>query len=83
MEFSAGQFNFDALTTQNLFESVHGIVNVKLNLHHSHVTGKVLGYAHNFCNMKVRENQNQFFCIAHNFFGFDMFFLLKGIRLSM
>ena len=33
--------------------------------------------------MKGRENQNQFFCIAHNFFGFDMFFLIKGIRLSV
>ena len=74
---------FDAVTTQDLFESVHRVVDVKLNLHHSHVTGKILGYAHNFCNMKVRENQNQFFCIVHKFFGFDMFFLLKGIRLSM
>ena len=33
--------------------------------------------------MKERENQNQFFCIAHNFFGFDRFFLIKGIRLSV
>ena len=32
--------------------------------------------------MKVKENQNQLFCIA-NFFGFDMFFLLKGIQLSV
>ena len=31
--------------------------------------------------MKVRETQNQFSCIAHKFFGFDMFFLLKEIRL--
>ena len=33
--------------------------------------------------MKVRENQNQFSCIAHNFFGFDLFFLFKGIQLSV
>ena len=83
MDFPCVQFDFDVLTTQDLFESVHTGVSVKLNLHHSHVTGKILGYAHNFCNMKVRENQNQFFCIVHKFFGFDMFFLLKGIRLSM
>ena len=54
-----------------------------IHLHHSHVTGKIIGYAHNFCNMKVSENQNQFSCIAHNFFGFDMFFLIKGIKLSV
>ena len=33
--------------------------------------------------MKVRKNQIQFSCIAHNFFGFDMFFLLRGIRVSV
>ena len=33
--------------------------------------------------MKVRENQDQFSCIAHNFEGFDIFFLVKGIRLSV
>ena len=47
------------------------------------MTGKSLGYAHDFSNMKVRENQNQFSRIAHNFSGFDTFFLLKGIRLSV
>ena len=44
-------------------------------------TGKIIVYAHDFCNIKVRENQNQFSCIAHNFF--DMFFLIKGITLSV
>ena len=33
--------------------------------------------------MKVREHQNQFSCIAHNLFGFDMFLLLEGIQLSL
>ena len=31
--------------------------------------------------MKVRENQTLFTCIAHNVFKFDMYYLLKGIRL--
>ena len=34
--------------------------------------------------MKVKENSLiQFSCIAHNFFGYDMFFLLKRIRLTV
>ena len=34
--------------------------------------------------MKVRENsQMQFSRITHNFFGFDIFFMLKGIWLSV
>ena len=83
MDFPSGQLDFDALMTQNLFESVHRVVNVKIHLHQSHVTGKILSYGQDFCNMKVRENQNQFSCNAHHFFGFVMFFLLKGIRLSV
>ena len=33
--------------------------------------------------MKVRENQTSFICIANNFLKFDMYYLLKGIRLSV
>ena len=57
MDFPSGQFDFDGLTTQNLFENVHRVINVKIHLHHSNVIGKICGYPHDFCNMKVRENQ--------------------------
>ena len=60
MDFLSGQFDFDAITIRDLFESVHNVVNIKIYLHHFGVTDKILGYAHDFCNMKVRENQNQF-----------------------
>ena len=74
----------ETLTTLDLLEYIHRAINAKIDLHRSHVSGKIHGYAHNFCIMKRRENsQMQFSCIAHNFFGFDMFFLLKGIRLSL
>ena len=52
-------------------------------LHHSHITGEIVGYAHSFCNRKVRENKDYIGVIAHNLFGFDFFFFLKGIRLSV
>ena len=68
MYFPQGRFDHETLTTINFFESVRRIINVKIHLHHLHVTGKIIGYAPDFCNMKVGENQNQFFCIAHNFF---------------
>ena len=80
MNFPQGRFDSETLTTINFFESVQRIINVKIHFHHLHVTGKIIGYAHDFCNMKVRENQNQFSCIAHNLFGFDMFFLINGVR---
>ena len=34
------------------------------------------------CDLKVRENKNQISVIAHNLFGFDFFFFLKGLRLG-
>ena len=35
-------------------------------IHHSHVTGKIIGYGHNFCNEKCRENHSTIPVIAHN-----------------
>ena len=83
MKFPFSKFEYETVTTTNLFTSVHRIINTKIHLHHSHVTGEVKGYAHDFCNWTVRENNDVIPCIAHNFFKFDMFFLLKGIRLSV
>ena len=60
-----------------MFENVHKIINVKILLYHSHVTDEVIGYGHDFCNLKVRENKDVISCIAHNFFGFDIYFFLK------
>ena len=51
-----------------------------IQIHHPHITGKIIGYAHSFCNAKVRENYHKVTVIAHNLFRFDFFFLLKGLR---
>ena len=83
MKFPFNQFECETVTTANLFLSVYRIINAKIHLHHSHVTGEIKGYAHDFCNWTIRENYDVVPCIAHNFFKFDMFFLLKGLRLSV
>ena len=49
-------------------------------MHHSHVTGEIVGQSHDFCNWKVRENVDQVSLIGHNFLGFDIFYMLKGFR---
>ena len=81
MDFLRECFNYKTWTTNNLFNFVHKFINVKTNLHHSHITGNIIGYAHDFCNGKVRKNKDMLTCIAHSFFHSPMFFLLKGIRL--
>ena len=57
-----------------------GIVRNQRDIHHSHVTGKINGYAHNFCNLKCRENHYTIPVFAHNQFRFDFFLFLKGLR---
>ena len=83
MCFPRTDFERETVATNNLFESVHKLLNVKIHSHHSHVTGEIIGYTHNFCNWVVRENKDVVSCIAHNFFKFDFYFLLKNIRLSV
>ena len=82
MKFLQNKFEFETVATNDWFENIHKITNVKVHLHHSHVAGEVIGYAHDFCNLKVRENKGVISCIAHNFFGFDIYFFLQAIRLS-
>ena len=57
-----------------------GIMRNKTHIHHSLVSGKIIGYAHSYCNYRVRENKPKLSIIAHNLFRFDFFFLLKGLR---
>ena len=58
---------------------ISNIVAVSKNervVHHSHVTGEIIGHAHNFCKEKVRENYYTIAVIAHNQFRFDLFLFL-------
>ena len=52
-------------------------------VHHSHVTGKIIGHAHEYCNFQIRENYYTIPVIAHNQFRFDFFLFLKGLRPSV
>ena len=71
--------DFDTLTSKKFFTHVHNQITQKLHLHHSHITGEIRGYTHDFCNKKVIELENpEIPCIAHNLFGFDYWFFMKG-----
>ena len=47
------------------------------------MTGKIIGFAHNFCNLKCKESYHTIPVLAHNQFRFDFFLFLKGIRPSV
>ena len=69
---------YDTLTTDKFFIHVNRLIKGKVHLHHSHTTGKILGYSHDFCNTSVIEKtRSEIPFVAHNFFGFDIFYYLK------
>ena len=80
VEFPETDIVYNTITTDSFFRNVYLMIKAKIHLHHSHVTSQILGYVHDFCNWRVRENKTEFVIFAHNLFGFDMFFLLKGFR---
>ena len=65
--------------SKNFIENLEGIMKNKTHIHHSHITGEVIGYAHSCCNLKVRENKPKITVVSHNLFRLD-FFLLKGLK---
>ena len=73
------QSQYDSLTTKKFFVHVHNSIKMKIRIHHSHVTGKVIVYAHDFCNTCLIETENpEIPYFAHNLFGFDFFYFIKG-----
>ena len=44
------------------------------DIQHSHTTGKIIGYGHNFCNLRCKENYYTIPVFAHNQFRFDFFY---------
>ena len=61
-------------------ENILGILNNMHEIHHSHLTGEIIGFAYSICIQKVRENYFQKPVVAHSFIRFDCFFLLKVLR---
>ena len=44
------------------------------------MTGKVIGYAHDYCNLQIRENYYTIPAFGHSQFRFDFFLFLKGLK---
>ena len=66
--------------SNNFLSNLAGIMSNKPVVHNSHVSGKIFGFVHDFCNQKIRENYYTIPVIAHNQFCFDFFFLTQGFR---
>ena len=77
--FPSSDIQYGTFTTSSFLINVHCLIKMKNHLHHSQITGKILGYAHDFCNKKVTEKSAlDIPVIAHNSFGFDLYYFIKG-----
>lgn len=81
MYFTPNRLEIKTFVTKNFITHVRNLLFDSYVIHHLHVTGEIIGYAHCFCNLKIRDNQNAISVIGHNMFSFDFFFVVKGIRL--
>ena len=52
------------------------IMKNRTHIHLSHISGEIIGYAHNYGNYKVTESKIKISVVAYNLFRFDFFFLL-------
>ena len=72
------KIEYDIITTDKLFIHVHRLIKGKVHLHHSHMTGEIFGYSHDFCNtIAIEKTRSEILFVAHNFSGFDIFYFLK------
>lgn len=76
--FPRSEIEYETITTNKVFLHIYQFIKGKVHLHHSHITGEIIGYTHDFCDTRVIEKSNgEIPFIAHNFFGFDLFYFLK------
>ena len=83
MSFPRSEIDYETINTNNFFLHVHRSIRGKVHLHHSHITGKILGLAHDFCNHAyVQKCTPEIPFVAHNFFGFNLFYYMKAYIVS-
>ena len=77
--YPRSDIDYKTITTNKFFTNVHQLIRGKFHLHDSHITGKIFGYAHDFCNTTLAEKSTpEIPFVAHNFFGFDLFYYMKA-----
>ena len=77
--FPKSDIQYETFTTKKIFIHADRLIKVKVHLHYSHITGKIIGYSHDFCNTSVVEKPSPDIpVIVHNLFSFDLYYFIKG-----
>ena len=82
--FPRSNIEYETIPTNKFFTNVHRLIRGKFHLHHSHITGEIFGYAHNFYNtMLVERGPCEIHFYPHNVFGFGLFYFMKAYTLHL
>ena len=77
--FPRSDIEYETITTNKFFTNVHRLIRGKFHLHHSHITGEIFGYAHDFYNTTLAKREtSEIPFITHNLLGFGLFYFLKA-----
>ena len=83
-DFAGDDREISLFVSKNFVSSVVNMLYTDVVLYHSHVSGSIQGYIHDFCNKKLKEIYHRpISMFAHNLFKFDFFFAMKEYRLSV
>ena len=81
--FQDSDIQYETFTTGSFFINVYCLNKMKIHTPHSHITSKILGSAHDFCNTKVtKKSVPDIPVIAHNLFGFYLYYFMKRYIVS-
>ena len=67
---------YDTLTTDQFFIHVNRLIKAKVHLHHSHMTGKILGYRMTFAIQVLLKKPGQKFLLWRTSFSVLIFFII-------
>ena len=77
--FPKSDIQYETFTTKNFFIHVHRLIKMKVHFHQTHITGKIIGHSHGFCNTTVVEKTSPDIpVIVHNLFGLNLYYFIKG-----
>ena len=83
MDFPNDEFDVKKFVSKNFFDAVLNLLYNDIVIYYPHLNGEIFGYAHDFCNQKVKESRSPILVIAHSLFKSDSFFVLKDLRLCV
>ena len=76
--FPRTDIDYEIITTNKFFTNVDRVIRGKLHLHNSHITRKIFGYAHDFCNIAYIERLTPEIPFVAHICGFDCFCYMKA-----